>query len=498
MKTFKKIAAVMLAVVMVMSLGIMTAFASTSSEDEKGSITITEADANETYYIYKMMDVTYDGNGAYSYTVATEWVDFFNSTGNQWIDVDAATGTATWKSGVVQDDSTIRAFAAAALAWAKEYDITPTSSQTGSETIVFSDLDLGYYLINTTLGTILMIDTTDPDATIADKNGQPTVDKEVEEDSTGEFGKTDDADIGDTVNYEITISNILGAENLVLHDIMSAGLTLDGNSFEVYIDGVQIGSSSGYTVLIPPADSSQMEDENCTFEIVFDDSLFSPDKVTEESVITIKYSATINEDAVIGMDGNTNKAQLDFGEEHDSWSQTSETTTYVWGFNVFKYTTDAEEDEHALAGAEFILGTVVNGTEYYAIITNGLLAGWTTDESEATVLISPENGLIQVAGFDSGNYFLRETKAPDGYNALAEDVQILIANEDTEGAVTGAEAVLINGVTYDAVKVLNNSGTELPGTGGIGTTIFYIVGGVIVLAAVVILITRRRMSHSEG
>ncbi len=497
MKTFKKIAAVMLAVVMVMSLGVMTASAATSSEDGKGSITITEADENETYYVYKLLDVSYDGYDAYSYVVTEEWAEFFNSTGNQWIDVDEVTGTATWKDSIIDDDSTVRQFAQAALDWAKTHDIEPTASQSGSDTVVFSDLDLGYYLINTTLGTVLMLDTTNPDATIADKNGQPTIDKEVEEDSTGEFGKTNDAEIGETVNFEVTISNLVGAENLVMHDIMAEGLTLEANSFAVYIDGVQIGSSSGYTVLIPPADTDQMEDENCTFEIVFADSLFTPDNVTEESVLTVTYSAVVNEDAIIGVDGNTNKVQLDFGENHDSWSQTSETTTYVWAFNVYKYTTDEDGDEHALAGAQFVIGKTVNGTEYFVILDeNNKIASWTTDEDEATVIETPLTGFFMVEGFDSGNYFLREIKAPDGYNALDEDVQILISSED--GSVTGAETVLVEGSAYDAVKVLNNSGTELPSTGGMGTTIFYIVGGVIVLAAVVILITRRRMSHSEN
>ncbi len=492
MRNVKKIAAVLLAVVMVMSLGVMTAFASTSSEDVTGSITITGANEQEAYYVYKLLDVTYDGTGNYSYTVTEEWASFFNSTGNQWIDVDATTGTATWKDSVEQTDENVNAFAQAALDWAETYNIEPTAEESGSDRIVFSDLDLGYYLINTSLGTVVMLDTTDPNAVIEDKNGQPTPDKTVEENSTGVYGETNDAGIGDTVNFEITISSIVGAEGLVLHDVMAEGLTLNGNSFAVYIDDVQIGSSSGYTVLISPADSGQMADSECTFEIVFEDSLFTSDKVTEESVVKIIYSATVNSDAVIGTDGNTNDVYLQFGEI-PTYSETIETTTYVWAFNVYKYTTDEEGDEHALAGAEFVLGTLIDGEEYYAILDDdNKLAGWTTNQSAATVLTSPENGLIVVEGLDSGEYFLRETAAPDGYNALAEDVQILISSED--GAVSGTEVVVVDGASYDAIKVLNNSGTELPSTGGMGTTIFYIIGGILIVGAAVVLITRRRVS----
>ncbi len=492
MRSLKKISAVLLAVVMVMSLGVMTAFASTSSEDGKGSITITGANEQEEYYAYKMLDVTYDGNGNYSYTVTEEWAEFFNSVGLVWFNIDG--NVATWRDDVEQSDENINAFAQAALDWAESNNITPTATQSGSSRLVFSDLDLGYYLINTSLGTVIMLDTTDPDAVIEDKNGQPTPDKTVEENSTGVYGETNDAGIGDTVNFEITISSIVGAEGLVLHDVMAEGLTLDGSSFAVYIDGVQIGSGSGYTVLTRQSDASQMADDECTFEIVFEDRLFTSDQVNEDSVITITYSATVNSDAVIGTDGNSNEVYLQFGEI-PTYSETIETTTYVWAFNVYKYTTDDAGVESALAGAEFVLGTLIDGEENYAILdSDNKLVGWTTNQSTATVLTSPESGLIIIEGLDSGEYFLRETAAPDGFNALSDDIEVLIANESEDGAVSGTEVVLVDGAAYDAIKVLNNSGTELPSTGGMGTTIFYIVGGILIVGAAVILITRRRVS----
>ena len=365
-------------------------------------------------------------------------------------------------------------------------------------TVKFENLKLGYYLIDTTLGTLCSLDTTNPTVVMEEKNEVPTNVKTVEEDSTGNYGEKNDADIGQTVNFKSTITAQAGAENYVFHDKMSAGLTLDKTSIKV--DGVAVTNAQGndisgdnYTVSYPSGDGS----DGCTFEIAFAQSYL--DTITQATVITITYSATLNENAVVGLPGNPNESKLSYGVS-DSTTGTpsgttppSETKTYTWDVDVLKYGNGNESN--VLKDAEFVL--LNSAKTKVATVVSGKITGWvdvpaagadgTVTWPDKTVLTTDANGKIEIDGLDADTYYLREVKAPAGYNKLAADVEVVI---------TGATTVK-GELTYTTVvaKVNNQSGTELPSTGGMGTTIFYVVGSVLVLAAVVLLVTKKRMNR---
>ncbi|MCD8109673.1 MAG: LPXTG cell wall anchor domain-containing protein [Clostridiales bacterium] len=450
--------------------------------------------------------------------------------------VDTSTGIVTWTGGTSSTGSIAAEFAELALAYAKSNNIEATAVKTATTTsLVFENLEYGYYLIDSSLGTLCSLDSTDPDVTVKDKNVAPTVEKEVMEDSTGDYGDSNTADVGEVVYYKTEISGAADMSNLVLHDTLSEGLTLnykddDGNITTDAEDSagnantpditISIGSSqstdattvdaSDYTITINTSDG-------CTFEIRFDDEFLAD--LTSSQIIIVTYTATVNTNAVIGTDdGNSNSTYVSYGDASKSTSD--KTVTYVYDIYIYKYTekdVNGTTTEFALSDATFILYRTVGGTKYYAVINDaGTVTGWTTYQTKddienaytngditsdeyaaatyATEVTSGTDGLIHISGLDAGSYYLEETEAPDGYTLLATAVSFTIAQE---GTYTGTAEVTVNNETYDAVKIKNGSGSEMPSTGGIGTTIFYVIGGILVVGACVILITRRRMGRAE-
>ena len=480
MKCTKKLASLLLALVMALSL-VTTAFAAGN-----GSITIDNAVNGQTYTIYEILKLeSYNEDAkAYSYKATDAWNNFINGTGvkDVYVKVDDQ-GYVTWK-----DNADAAAFAKLAQAYAKEHSITSQGTQTAnSGKVEFTGLDLGYYLVDSTLGTICSLDTTNPSVTIKEKNAEPTNEKQVEEDSNNTYGKANDADIGQTVNFKSTITAQAGAENYVFHDTMSAGLTF-GTVTGVTLNGNTVNASN-YTVK-----TTDLSD-GCTFEVVFTQAFCDTLKANDK--IVISYTAVVNDKAVVGGAGNPNESKIEYGENGKTTTTPPSTTrTYTWDMNVLKYGNG--DKNNVLSGAQFVL--LNSDKTKVATVVNGKLTGWvnvpTAGEDgtiawpENTVLTTDEKGEIAIAGLDSDTYYLRETKAPDGYNKLANDVEVkIVANE-------GAD----NTLTYTTVKaeVNNNSGAELPSTGGIGTTIFYVVGGLLVVAAGVLLVTRKRMTKSEN
>ena len=480
MKCTKKLASLLLALVMALSL-VTTAFAAGN-----GSITIDNAVNGQTYTIYEILKLeSYNEDAkAYSYKATDAWNNFINGTGvkDVYVKVDDQ-GYVTWK-----DNADAAAFAKLAQAYAKEHSITSQGTQTAnSGKVEFTGLDLGYYLVDSTLGTICSLDTTNPSVTIKEKNAEPTNEKQVEEDSNNTYGKANDADIGQTVNFKSTITAQAGAENYVFHDTMSAGLTF-GTVTGVTLNGNTVGAAN-YTVK-----TTDLAD-GCTFEVVFTQAFCDTLKANDK--IVISYTAVVNDKAVVGGAGNPNESKIEYGENGKTTTTPPSTTrTYTWDMNVLKYGNG--DKNNVLSGAQFVL--LNSDKTKVATVVNGKLTGWvnvpTAGEDgtiawpENTVLTTDEKGEIAIAGLDSDTYYLRETKAPDGYNKLANDVEVkIVANE-------GAD----NTLTYTTVKaeVNNNSGAELPSTGGIGTTIFYVVGGLLVVAAGVLLVTRKRMTKSEN
>lgn len=472
MKNMKKLCSVLLALVMVLTMAV-GAFAKMEGTLTGGSITINDAIPNQTYSAYQILYLeSYNADSnAYAYKANSAWEEWLK-TQTSYVTIDEQ-GYVTWVYG-----ANVAEFAKLAQAKlsGKTADATATASNT---TVTLTDLNLGYYLVDTTLGTICSLNTTKPDVIIEEKNEAPTVTKEVQEDSDSSWGESNDADVNQIVNFKATITVQKGAENYILHDTMSAGLTYTPGSVE--IAGLTKGKE--YTVNEEPTDG-------CTFEVAFDNEYIAGLEAGTEIVVT--YSATLNENAVVGGEGNPNTVVLQYGDKaHPTNTPPSITKTYTWDMNVVKFTKNGEE-EVKLAGATFNLSTDADGKDvlkFHTLDVNKyeVCADANCDKEHKTEITTDATGTFYIEGLDSGTYYLTETAAPAGYNKLAAPVTVVI---ESDVDVTDGKAVL----EQDTVKVENKSGTELPSTGGMGTTLLYVVGGVLFVGAAVLLITKRRMN----
>lgn len=477
MKNMRKLFAMVLAIIMVMSLA-TTAFATMDGELTGGSITINDAVSGQTYKAYQILYLeSYNAAaGTYAYKANSAWAKWLAEQ-TAYVSIDGQ-GYVTWVK-----DADPAAFAKAAQIEAAKMT-ADAEIKASSATVKFENLKLGYYLVDTTLGSLCSLNTTKPDAVIEEKNEAPTVTKEVEEDSTGAWGATNDADINQVVNFKATITVQKGAENYILHDTMSEGLTYTG------VTSVKIGTADvdadNYEVTAPGKCG-------CTFEVAFDNDYIAT--LAAGTEIVVSYSATLNENAIVGLPGNPNKVKLQYGDKNNpSYTPDKITTTYTWDMKVIKY---AENDgaEVMLANATFKLSTDntgVNVIKFHKLTTANeyeVCANTACTKEHVTEITTDATGTFHIEGLDAGTYYLTETAAPAGYNKLAGPVEVVITGATVEG----------ESLTYTTVekKILNQAGAELPTTGGMGTTLFYAIGGIMVLAAVVLLVTKKRMASAE-
>ena len=273
---------------------------------------------------------------------------------------------------------------------------------------------------------------------------------------------------------------------------MSAGLTYTGVT-GITLNGTTVDAAN-YTVV------TEGLTDDCTFEVRFTQAFCDTLKANDK--IVISYSATLNENAVIAGEGNPNTSKLSYGDSSNTkYTPDSQTKTYTWDVDVFKYTMDGET-ETALAGAKFTLSKSTDGSSPIALVSKGnnvYRVAKTGETGTVTEITTDTTGKLTIQGLDADTYYLTETVAPAGYNMLAAPIKVII---DNDGNVTYATKTTANGeygnaVAADAslgIKILNQSGTELPSTGGMGTTLFYVLGSVLVLGAVVLLVTKKRMS----
>lgn len=515
-KTIQKLMAALLAVAMVCAMAIpafatdgdATAAAASTGE---GKITINNAITGQTYTIYRILNLEYHKDtNSYRYTANEAWEDFVRSqTGD--LKLDENTGAVTWiNSNPKNNDTAIQKFANSAGTYAKDHSVQAVKSITAkgkegehgnadnSTSITFENLPLGWYLVVSDLvdvhnGALCSIDTTDPTVEIREKNSNSTLDKSILE--GGQLLSVNNAGIGDVVNFQLDIVVKDGQpKGYVVHDKMSEGLTFNSNSVSVrHSDGNASGNlTTGYTLDTHPGDG-------CTFEVKFDDGTLKPN-----DMVTISYTATVNNKAVIAGSGNTNEAYLKYNNNSKT-TVTHTTTTYVWGMGVRKYTDlGSGKEDTPLADAEFQLYKMDGETKKYAKFaetgTNTSiykLTGWDADASNAAKVKTPASGNIQFEGLDAGTYYLEETKAPTGYNKLTAPITVVISSTLPTTGGTASYTVTADGATTTdyTVRVENKAGTELPSTGGIGTTLFYVIGGGLMVAAIVLLVTKKRMEN---
>lgn len=480
MKKTSKIFSVVLALVLVFAMAIPAFAAGT------GTITIDNALSGAKYNIYKILDFApVEGSTTQGrYTVVTEWADFLAGAGAAYLKTNAETGTIEWNGE--ETDARKAELAKAAVAYAKEKGIAATATKTAANDgdVTFTDVPLGYYAIDTSLGTICALTNVDNTFNAHEKNEKPDIDKFVQEDSEMNnadegWGKVNDADIDQVVNYKSTITVGVGATNYVMHDTMEAGLTFNNDVVVKLADGTVVNAAN-YTVTVSP-------DDGHTFDVVFANSFI--EGLAKGTQFTVYYSATLNENANIVVDGNDNTVYLSYGEDRTWETAEHKTTTYTWKMDVFKYT----GNEQALAGAKFqLLDKDGNAIKFSEVAGTAVPTYKVDAEGTVTEITTDANGKFELVGLDEGVYKLHETEAPAGYNKLAADIDVIITSEYDEAALTATYE--INNNVPATIKVENKTGGLLPETGGIGTTIFYVAGIVLVLGAAVLLITKKRMS----
>lgn len=435
------------------------------SAAEKGTITINKAIVNESYNIYKVLDLeTYDKvNNHYIYRAASGWETFLDGA-TDYLEARNENGDKyyVWKDGV--DKSRAKEFAEKAYKYAKDNNITPTMTKKATSTsVVFDNLDLGYYLVDSSVGALLHLTTTNPTATVNEKNTlNPNVDKNVLENSTGVYGKENDDMIGSTINYKSTITTGAGYGSYVLYDKMDKGLTFNVNSVVVKI-GDDVVDVNNYVVKTNVTDY--------TFVIEFKDEFIL--KQPKNTNIDVYYTATLNKDATIEGDGNINETFLKYG--NNITTDKKKTITYTYAFEIIKTNKEGVE----LTGAEFKLLDKL-GNEIKVILK---------DEGTKTYRIATGNeigvnikaGKATIEGLDKDSYKLKEVVSPEGYNKLTSPVEFSV-----------------NGKTNDTIErtrvnVINYTGSELPETGGIGTKLFITSGLSLVLICGLVLVTKLRL-----
>ena len=546
----KKLLSIMLALVMILSLA-TTAFAADGDQPTTlpGYIENANPEDGAIYNVYMMFELesyatndkgVADENTPHSYTVAEAWEGFLYRENNQtagagaaFFDLDA-NGYVTAKENASAAD-----IAAAAKEYAKNLassDVTfPLKDENGDPVLVegkkvySKDVALGYYLVDSTLGALCSLDTTHPSATIEEKNEAPSVTKKVQEDSDGSWGESNNADFNQNVTFESYITVKKGAENYILHDKMDLGLTFKNyvavyyyepvvsDKGEVTYPGDRVDvAPSNYEVITAHECAPEGEcalahvcAEGCTFEVKFKNEWIS--SLALETKIVVEYTAYLNHNAVVGNIGNTNKVWLQYGDEnHPSYTPKDSTITYTGQLGIYKYTKNAENKNVPLPGAEFELKLVdgqnlvdirfhvisdANGkVQWYEVCHTdnkdcGILA-----KDHVTKLVSSANAdnnppyNIKIEGLDAGTYHLIETKAPDGYNKLAEAKVLEVPNKNENGSFN---------YNIVRVEVENNAGTELPETGGMGTTLIYTLGAILAVGSLILLVVKKRMAAAE-
>lgn len=525
MKHAKKLASLLLALVMVLGLA-TTAFAAGND----GSITISNATVGETYDVYKVFDLTYVEDAvAYSYTKTGE-NDALYTALTSGASPFTLTPTTTENVYNVSLKEGKTAAEVSAFLKANEANLTKTAGPVEATTneVKFANLPYGYYYITSSLGSVVTIDSAKKDVTVIDKNQKPGWDPEDPENPdesgetgkfvaaattndqgqtvAGDYGKTSTAAINDTAYFKINaFAPKYAGDKLVATykfvDTLAAGFTYN-KDLTVKLGETTLNAGTDYTVSV----------EGQTITVVVNAGTIASYPV--EAHLSITYSAKVDAEAVYD---NTNTAKMSWTvypnntdgdpdpgkppyDPNDPQNPStdpkdpknpgeSKTDTYVFGFKVQKYK-ESVADANKLTGAKFKLYDAATGGKEIPVVklSDGVYRVAVAGETGVVI----EAGAAQIFGLDAKTYYLEETEAPAGYNILTARVPVEIkADTETEDNVDN------NGILNSTIDVINNAGALLPSTGGMGTTLFYVIGGLLVVCAAVLLVTRKRMRRTE-
>lgn len=485
-----------LAVAVLMVLAMSTAVFATPAQT--GSITVENATVGQTYTLYKVFDLTYNGDAvSYTYTKTGDNDPFYAAL---TADGSPFTLTATSTPNVYTVTST--ASATAIAAWLKTNKAllqqVGQPVEAATSTVQWTGLNLGYYYIESTLGAAVTVDSTLPNVTVIDKNQEPHWPGEDEGKlvwNGTDWVDSNNLNIGDTVQYKITFEatnydHTTKVTYYTIHDTMAAGLANPRN-FVVTVNGVAVqpydaeDNPTGYILNTNPADGH-------TFDITIPWVDAQGNHLYDaNSEIVVTYDATLDTDALIDA-ANTNTATVTW--DGGGNVPPDDTETYTFDFDLHKQNSTGT----ALEGVVFELYKDAARTQpVYFVLDNGVYRVCTLNDSPAThthvtQLTTNASGNVAVDGLAAGTYYLHEVSTLAGYNLLTADIPVIISDTGVV-SISGDLGSVANGV----ITVVNNSGSELPSTGGIGTTIFYVVGGLMMAAAVVLLATRKKMSVED-
>ena len=501
MKHARKLTSLLLALVMVFALAVTVAADGTTGTTGTGSITISNAAKGETYTIYKLFDATVNKDGssiAYTGEIPTSLSAYFAKDANGYI-----SATPEAKNGENMSDELKDAL----KAWTKGAKATATAKSEGSA-LNFNGLAYGYYVVTTTQGNqVISVDSTMPDVTIVDKNSSAPKDLSKTADS-------DNVSIGDTVTYTVRFktSNYYGAgedaKEIVSYNIED---TLPDFLSDVKVTSIIVDNDGKDTTTNDQATvTTQFTDK----KIVIDwyDEANSKFLYNNGATVTITYTAKVTDNAAIDGNGNTNKVTVTWttknGTEPGPGELKQEETIYTYAIALKKVDNKGKTLPGAVFQFPFYVKSTADADDAY------IYAGTTAGEGLTNQITTPENGVIVVKGVKSGDYEITEFKAPAGYNKLTAPVTVEAVktgetsthttvyldkdgNKVNESAKVFEVKVDIDTIAATAVVVVNKAGTELPSTGGMGTTVFYVLGAVLVVGAGVLLVTKKRMSQSE-
>ena len=473
----KKFLSILMVLTLVLSLGI-SAFAA----ENNGSITINNATIGETYRIYRVFDATYNSDGDVTYTIKSSDPFFAllfgadGNTPNEFFTYHKSTGVVTKNAGV--SDADLFAYLKGLIA-----TVAPTASKEAEDvTVVFDTLTTGYYVIDREKpdASAVTITTAKPHAVVNDKNLYPG----------GDLDKTSDKDsasVGDTIHWTVTFTatNYDDGNKIEYYSITDtltpAGwAAIDTSSIQIKIDGTVVanwtlvsGDANGFEINLPWIDSDG--------EFIYDPSVS----------VVITYSAVVL-DAAIANDPtakeNKNKVELEWNGGGIDAPGVGDVAVFNMGFTKV----DGTDTTKTLPGAIFEL-YVDEECLYPVYVKAGSAEGVYIVENGGTntQMVTPASGQIIIQGLEGGTYYLKEIKAPDGYNLLTSTMEVEVGSGDSDEMV-------VNSVSYTVsnaeLTIKNNSGVELPSTGGEGTFWLITIGTLMAIGFAVFLITHKKMS----